>query len=147
MKVPIFRAILLLAAVSALFAADDPWAKVKDLKSGAELRVFKKGPAPPVQAKFDELTADNLVVVVKNEQVAIPRDQIDRIDARPAQTGSRVTTKSETKEIDPDTRPAPPGYSSQTPRQSSSTSVNVGSKPDFATIYRKLSPGQTKAPK
>jgi len=55
---------MLLAAV-AVFAADDPWAKVKELKGGAELRVYKKGAAQPLLAKMDELTDDNLMVVVK----------------------------------------------------------------------------------
>ncbi len=128
--------ILFMAAIS-VFAADDPWAKVKELKSGVEVRVFKKNAAQPVTAKMDELTAENLLVVVKNEQVAIPRDQIERIDARPAQTKSRVTTKTESKTTNPDTSPAPPGYHSQTPGSTSSSTVSVGSKPDFETVYRR----------
>src|SRR5439155_23182426 len=125
-----------LAAV-ALVAADDPWAKVKDLKSGTELRVFKKGSAQPVLAKMDELTDDNLVIVVKNEQVAIPREQVDRVDYRPPQTKSRLTADTKSKVSDPDTTPGPPGHGSRTPTTSSSTGLNVGSKPDFETIYRR----------
>ena len=34
---------LLILAAAAAFAADDPWQKVKDLKSGADLRVFRRG--------------------------------------------------------------------------------------------------------
>ena len=129
--------IVLMAAITAL-AADDPWTKVKDVKSGTEVRVFKRNNPQPVMAKMDELTADNLVVVVKNEQVAIPRDQIDRIDARPSQVKTRVTAKTESKATDPDTSPAPPGYHSRTPGTSTSTGVSVGSKPDFETVYRRL---------
>jgi len=44
-------AMVLLAAVTA-FAADDPWTKVRDLKSGTELRIFKKGGMHPSLAKM-----------------------------------------------------------------------------------------------
>ena len=125
---------LFLAAVTA-FAADDPWAKVRELKSGTELRIYKKSVALPVLAKSYELTDDNLVVVVKNEQMAIPRDQIDRIDYRPAK--SRLTTETKTKTTDPDTTPGPPGHGSITPGTSTATSIGIGSKPDFEQIYKR----------
>jgi hypothetical protein len=135
------RILLLLLAVASVSAADDPWTKVRDLKSGTELRVYKKGSAQPVVAKMDQLTDENLIVVVKAEQVAIAREQIDRIDYRPAK--SRITAETKTKTNDPDTTPAPPGYGSRTPTTSSSTSVGIGSKPEFEEIYRR----PTRAPK
>src|SRR5579863_6245112 len=92
--------LLLLAAMTA-FAADDPWAKVRDLKGGTELRIYKRGIPQPVLAKSADVTDDNLIVVVKNEQVAIPKDQIDRIDYRP-KPGSRLTTETKSKPTDPD---------------------------------------------
>jgi len=128
---------MLLAAV-AVFAADDPWAKVKELKGGAELRVYKKGAAQPLLAKMDELTDDNLMVVVKSGQVAIARDQIERIDYRPA--AGRVTKETKSKTTDPDTRPGPPGSGSPTPGTSVSSGIHVGSKPDFETIYKRPAP-------
>ncbi len=128
--------ILLLAASAATaFAADDPWTKVRDLKGGTELRVYKKGTAMPLLAKSDELTDDNLVVVVKNAQVAIPKDQIDRIDYRPYKP--RVTTETKSKQTEPDTTPGPPGHGSTVPGSSTSTNVGIGSKPDFEEIYRR----------
>ena len=129
---------LILAAVAAR-AADDPWTKVKNLKSGTELRVFKKGTAQPVLAKMDEADDERLLVVVKNTQQAIFRADIDRVDYRPP-AGSKLTSKSENKTSDPDTRPAPPGYGSRTPQNSTSTNVSIGSKPDFETIYRRPAP-------
>jgi len=36
-------------------------------------------------AQMDELTDENLVVIVNTTQTAIPKDQIDRIDTRPPQ--------------------------------------------------------------
>ena len=55
--------IVLLAAVTA-FAADDPWTKVRDLKSGTELRIFKKGGLHPIQAKMEEANPDSLIIVL-----------------------------------------------------------------------------------
>lgn len=130
------RTLLIFVTALAAFAADDPWAKVKDLKGGTELRVWKKGSAQPISAKMDELTDENLVVVVKSEQVAIKKDLIDRVDYRPA-GGSRMTVDSKTKTTDPDTRPAPPGYGSRTPGTTSSSGISFGSKPDFETAYKR----------
>ncbi len=134
------RFLFLVLAAAAALAANDPWAKVKDLKSGTELRVFKKGTAQPVMAKMDEANDERLVVVVKNEQIAIARADIDRLDYRPSKRTSRVTTRTESKTTDPDTRPAPPGFESRTPGTSSSSTVNIGSKPDFETLYRRPKP-------
>lgn len=121
-----------------VFAADDPWAKVRDLKTGAELRVYKRGSAQPVLAKMDQLTDENLIVVVKAEQVAIARDQIDRVEYRPVKP--RVTSETKTKTIDPDTTPGPPGHGSATPGTSTSTTYGLGSRPDFEVIYRRPTP-------
>jgi hypothetical protein len=141
------KLMILLLAAAAAFAADDPWAKVRELKGGTELRIYKKGTAQPVLAKSDELTDDNLVVVVKNAQVAIPRDQIDRIDYRPYK--SRVTTETKSKTTEPDTTPGPPGHGSTVPGTSTSTNVGIGSKPDFEEIYRRPvgQPNPSSAPK
>jgi hypothetical protein len=134
------RLLLFVMAAATVLAADDPWTKVKNLKSGTELRVFRKGAAQSVLAKMDEADDERLLIVVKNEQAAIAKADIDRIDYRPSQSGNRVTSKTESKTTDPDTRPAPPGYGSRTPQTSSSTAVSIGSKPDFETIYRRPTP-------
>src|SRR5438094_3983298 len=127
------------------FGADDPWAKVKEIRGGVELRVYKKGTAQPLIVKMDETTDDNLVVVNKNEQVALPQDQIDRIDFRPSKT--RVTKETESTVSDPSTDPRSaipgPDRGHPGPSSSTSTSVNIGSKPDFETVYRR----PTSAPK
>src|ERR1019366_2921783 len=90
------KLVLLFCTALVAFAADDPWAKVKELKTGTELRVYKKGAAQPLLVKMDELTDDNLVVINKNEQTAITRDQIDRVDYRPSGK-SRITKETTTK--------------------------------------------------
>ncbi|MGI8742703.1 MAG: hypothetical protein ACR2NN_09060 [Bryobacteraceae bacterium] len=133
--------LLFLIAAAMLFGADDPWTKVRELKSGTELRVYKKGASKPILAKADEATDDKLVVVVKNEQVAIAKEDIDRIEARPVRTGSRVTkeTRKTTTDavIEPGTAARP--RQATVPGTSSSTNVSIGSKPDFETIYRRTS--------
>ncbi|HEX4276905.1 MAG TPA: hypothetical protein VHZ74_16225 [Bryobacteraceae bacterium] len=130
------RLLLVLLAASTAFAADDPWTGVKDLKSGTELRIYKKGTTQPILAKSDDVTADNLIVVVKNEEIAIAKDLVDRIDARPNKSG-RVTSETRSKQTDPDPVPKPPGQGSAVPGTSTSSSIGVGSKPDFEMIYRR----------
>jgi hypothetical protein len=39
--------LLLLLSATLAFAADDPWAKVKDLKTGTELRIIKLALSSP----------------------------------------------------------------------------------------------------
>jgi hypothetical protein len=131
--------LFLLVAVAAAWAADDAWSKVKALKTGTELRVYKKGSTRPILAQMDELTDDNLVVIVKKTETAIARDQIDRIEAR-AQGGSRMTTATTTTETVPDAKSASEqaaGRGPDTPATSTSTTVSVGSKPDFELVYRR----------
>ena len=132
------KLLFVLLAASAAFAADDPWGKVKDLKSGTELRIYKKGTPQPILAKSDDVTADNLIVVVKNEQIAIAKDLVDRIDYRPNK-GSRVATETKSKQTDPDPDPipGPPGHVSAVPGTSTSTNVGIGSKPDFELLYKR----------
>lgn len=122
--------LFLLTAIT-IFGAEDPWAKVRQLKSGAELRVYKKGAKQPMLAKMDEVSEEKLIVVLKNEQVAIDKDQIGRIDYRPSQSGSRVKTESKSTTESPDTK---------APSSSTSTALTVQSKPDFETIYRRPPP-------
>lgn len=125
-----------MAASAALLAADDQWAKVRELKSGTEIRVVKRGVAQPVLAQMGELTDENLVIIIKNEQTAIARDQIDRIDARPrgsrVKNESRVTTEQAVDKPSA-SRPAP-GVSTT---QSVSSGLSIGSKPEFETVYRR----------
>ena len=83
----------LLAAASLALAADvkteDQWTKVKELKSGTEIRVYKKGAVQPILAKAGDATDDKLIVVLKNTETAIDKSEIERIDARPLQAGKR----------------------------------------------------------
>src|ERR1041385_7608147 len=98
------RVFLFFTVAVLAFAADDPWAKVKEQKTGTELQVYKRGSAKPLTVKMDELTDENLVVIEKKSQVAIPRDQIERIDAR-SSGRTRTTTDTMTAEKNAATDP------------------------------------------
>jgi hypothetical protein len=131
---------LALCGALIMFAAGDPWAKVKEVKGGTELRVYKKGSAQPLLVKMDEATDERLVIVNKNEQTSIAREDIDRIDAR---RSSKRTITKETKQTisdsNADPRSAIPGPPTirPGPTNSTSTSYSVGEKPDFETVYRR----------
>ncbi len=139
---------LLLATISLAFAQDtpkpatireDPWAKVQALKSGAELRIIRKDSRQPVLAVFEDLNDDALIIATKTGELGIPKDRIERIDARP--TGGPRVTKENRTSTNTDTSLGPPTQrSSPVPTStSSSSSVSFGGKPDFQTIYRATS--------
>jgi len=122
-------------------AADDPWTKVRDLKSGTELRIFKKGGMHPIQAKMEQANPDSLIIVLKNEELAIPREQIDRIDYRPLKAGGRVTKETrETVETADAQTAAESRNNIPSETVSSGTSYVIGPLPDFQTIYRRPPP-------
>jgi hypothetical protein len=121
--------ILLLSLLAALvaFGADSDWAKVKALKTGSELQIWKKGAAQPISALMGDLTDENLIVLIKKTESAIRKDDIDRIDARPP-AGKRLTrTKTDKEEVGPDGQIT----------TSSGGGLSFGSKPDFETVYKR----------
>lgn len=135
------RILLPFVLILAASAADDPWAKIRELKSGSELRVYKRGATQPLVAKLDQLTDDAVVVALRNEQTAIPKEEIDRIDYRPARTGGLLKQESRTKvdnsrdgeRAGPKPNPGPSG-----PSTSTSSGVTFNPKPDFETVYRRV---------
>jgi hypothetical protein len=129
---------LLLAAAVAAICADDPWTAVVKLKSGTEIRVLKKGSMQPILGKFDEATDERLLLVVKNEQIAIPKEQVDRVDARP-QAAGRVKVEGKTTTGDPQAAKEPPEGMNGHPAVSTTTTsgVLIGGKPEFETVYRR----------
>ena len=134
------KLLLFLCAALVVLGADDPWAALKDLKSGTELRVYKKGSAQPLLVKMGELNDDNLVVIDKNKETAIARDLIDRVDYRPSGK-SRVTKENSTRVTNGvgDPKAVIPGgmNGATTPTTTTSSNVSIGSKPDFETIFRR----------
>jgi hypothetical protein len=132
-------ALAILAAAVLAVGADDSWTKVKELTTGTELRIQQKGVAKPVMAEMAEADDERIVVIVKNEQTAIPKDQIDRLDAR-AKGGTRVSKESKVTTKGP-SNPEPgdyrPGGPNAGPSQSVSSGLSIGGKPAFETVYRR----------
>lgn len=133
-------ALVLLAAATA-FAVDDPWAKVKEIKGGAEIRIVKKGAAQPLVGKFGELTDESVIIVLKNEETAVHKEDIDRLDARPDK-GSRLTktgTQDGPPKVEtPDGKPAVGmNHGPNVPGSSYNSGLSIGSKPDFEVVYRR----------
>jgi hypothetical protein len=144
------RSVLLLLSAAAFAAAADnfTWDKVKELKSGSEVRIYEVGKPTPLEAKLDEVRDDDIVVVFKNEQKAIRKDIILRLDARP-NSKRPVTTETKTT-IDRGDKPGPPqGKPTEKPNipgQTYQSGLTFGSKPAYETIYRKAVHGPTNAP-
>lgn len=143
------RTLLLCLALPLLTwgADDDAWAKLRDVKSGAEIRVYKIGAAQPLTVKMGELTDENLVIINKDKQTAIARDQLERVEARPAGKGRTMTSTTKTTDSVGDPKAVIPGPDQQGtpgPRTSTSTSSSVTlDKPAFEVVYRR----QAGAPK
>lgn len=135
-------AILMLAALAG-WGADD-WIKVRSLQSGTDLKIWRTGSKQVLEAKMDEANDERLLVATKNEQLSIPKDEIERIDKREPkapkgpkmETRRTITTRSEVPGTDPNkiNRPARPGTM---PENSVSSSATWGSS-GFETVYRKV---------
>src|ERR1700704_3926383 len=131
---------LLVLTAFTVLAADNPWSKVRELKSGSELRIYKRGATQPVIATMDEADDERLIAVVKNAQVAFAKADIDRIDSRPETKGGRMVKTTTTTNTDLHDKVAAPGPQGQMgPSSSTSTSFGNRPKPDFETIYRRAS--------
>jgi hypothetical protein len=129
-------AVVLLAALT-LLAADNPWTKVRQLPDRSDLRIYQKGQKNPLNAILADATEDRIVVVAKNRQLTIAKDDIDRIDARPApEKGKPAVTKTQTSS-DPDYTPqGHPDTGPALPTTSTSGGLSFGGdKGDFKTVY------------
>jgi len=120
-----------------LVCAGTPWTNVKDLKNRSELLIYRKGVREPIAATFAEANDDRIVVVVKDKQIAIAKEDIDRVDARPVSAPRKVNVDSSAKETEPDLTPHL-NAGSPVPGTSSSSNVSFGGgKRDFETIYQR----------
>lgn len=86
-------------------------------------------------AKLDEVGDDVLVIVVKNEQTAIPKEEIDRLDFRPK--GRKTTSEIRKGAKVPDrTPPLGMNRGPNVPQDGWSSGVTF-TKPGYETIYRR----------
>lgn len=131
-----FIFVMFTCAAALLPGAETSWTKVKDLKGRAELRIYKKGAREPINATFDDASDERIIVVVRNEQTAIRKEDIDRIDARPLSPPRKMSVDKTEKKTEPDYTPRP-NAGPPIPGTESSSNVSFGSKPNFETIYRR----------
>lgn len=137
------RFLTFLCAATLLLAADTSWTRVKALSNHSELRIFKNGQREPVTAAFNEANDERIIVVVKNQEVSIPKSDIDHIDARPAKTPRKMNVATTEKETPPDYIPHPVG-GPPVPGATSSSNVSFsGGGKEFETVYRRAE-GETK---
>jgi len=134
-------ALLSLFLITLGFAAEDPWSKVIALSSGAEIRIYKAGAKEPVLAKFSEADAERMIVVVKNEQLAIAKTDVEKLETGPMGVKS-VKKETQTKNLDPSAElakagPKVPGSSATPGLQSTSSGLTYSGKPGFELVYRK----------
>jgi hypothetical protein len=121
-------------------AADDAWEKLKAVKSGSEVRVFRKGHAKPIEANLGDVTDESLILALKKEQKAIPKEEIDRVDARPGGKAGVTRESKTTNDVTNPQPPAPPNpYNRPGPSGSVSSGVTIG-KPGYETVYTRPRP-------
>lgn len=132
-----FRILLLLVPVFMALGADDPWAKVSELKRGTQVWVYKTGAKQALAGTLDETREQSLVVILKNQQVAIPKDEIDRVAIRPTKT--RVTAESRTKTSDPTAkeRDLDPEQGPGKPTQTTAGGIRLHPGSALQTIYQR----------
>ncbi len=131
---------MLITALAAL-AAEDAWAKVRELKSGAELRIYKLNSKDPLLAKFDHAGDESLVVITRNGQVSVLKQEIDRIERR------REPRRPLVKETRTDRKVAAKGAettSNTIPGATTTvkTGLDIPSKAAFETIYDRAAAGK-----
>jgi len=128
-------ALLLLAALT-LFGADNSWLKVQQLPNRSELRIYRKGEKSPLNAVLADTSGDAIVVVAKDKQLTVHKDEIDRLDARPPAKPSKPRVTTTSKQSDPDYTPQPgPGHTALPSTSSSSNLSFGGDKGEFKTVY------------
>jgi hypothetical protein len=129
------RFVLILITALTLFGADNPWRTVQKLPNRSELRIYRKGEKSPLNAVLADTSEDAIVVIAKDKQITIHKDEIDRLDSRPPSTSKKPEVTTAEKQTDPDYTPQPGG---RTPMPGTSTSSGVsfgGNKGDFKTVY------------
>jgi hypothetical protein len=131
------RIALILLSAAAIFAADNPWARVTALPNRSELRIYQKGVRDAINATLADASEERIVVVVKNKQRTIAKEDIERIDARPVEPKKKPEATTTQTTNDPDLAPR---LGAGPPMSTTSTSSGMsfgGNKPDFKTIYVK----------
>jgi hypothetical protein len=130
----VLRVFLPLLIVAVALADEDPWAKVQELKSGAEVRILRVDSKEAVQGKLDRASDESVIVVTKSEQLSILKEEIERIDVRTAPAQSRVKGTRIGRKIAPRGAEA---TGNTMPGSNTSVSTGLQRSGSFETIYRR----------
>ncbi len=135
------RIVLLLLTAMAALAAEHSWTQVRELRRGAELRIYRVNMKEPLPAKFDQATDESLIVITKNGQTSIPKEDIDRLDCRvakprPLVKDTRVDRKTAAKGAERTSNTIPGATTSVR------TGLDLASKPGFEKIYERTPAGK-----
>ncbi len=130
--------LFLFAAALAATGGEDPWMKVRKLESGSEVRVYKTGARKPVEGRFQQASAESVVVLLKNAQVSIPREQVERLEWRPAQSGSGVAMKAEKHTGSREEAATGRSKNSTLPPRSTAAGIKIRPWVGYETIYRRV---------
>ena len=122
---------LSLGLVAALPAQDDPWARMRALVSGVDLRITTDQ-AKPALFKLEAVREDAVIVIRKNEMIALPRAGIIKIELRMPGALKRTQAHAQTRVPNtPDGRP----------NKTTSAGITVHSRDgDYLIIYRRGDP-------
>ena len=133
-------ALLLLTAMAAL-AAENSWVAVRELKSGTELRIYRVNTKEPFPAKLDQASDESLIVITKNGQVSIPKEDIQRLDCRRAPPHRLVKETRVERKIPPNAAEIT-GNTIRGPTTSVKTRLDIPSESAFEKIYDRTPAGK-----
>lgn len=141
MNLPLLFAVFALSVFAG--PADSPkedWRTVMAIPSGMELRIFKTDGTPPIVALMDEANDERIVIVIKNEQQAVYRSEIERVESRAKEAG-RTTRQTWVSKNQGDKNAPTPYTSKNTPGPATTVSnkVTFGSKTPYALVYQRPS--------
>jgi hypothetical protein len=135
------RIVLLLLTAMAALAAENSWVEVRELKRGTELRIYRVNTKEPFLAKFDQASDESLIVITKNGQVSIPKEDIQRLDCRRAPPHRLVKETRTDRKIAPRsagiTNNTIPGVTT-----SVKTRLDIPSESAFEKIYDRTPAGK-----
>ena len=131
-------AVILLAATCTCWRQITRGPRSRPCRTGPSCASTNKGVRDPITATLADATEERIVVVAKNKQTTIAREDIERIDARPVEPKKKPEAGATTQTTaDPDLAPR---LGAGPPMSTTSTSSGMsfgGNKPDFKTIYTK----------
>jgi hypothetical protein len=144
----VLGAIVVLAG-GLLAQSPSDWSKVMELATGSELRIYRGGLKKPLEAKMGEATEDRLVILLKNEQTSIERQEIDRIEWRSGKSSVRreVSSSTDSGKVAGSGVPDLPGQTTSGPSGSSSSSITYSGKGKFELIYVRPKAGPPAQPR